>query len=219
MIIHKEGRKIISWVALFVVLFNVILYFVIPESVRIIFFFLALLSLVFLLAVISFFRIPKRNFTLDHNLIVSPADGTIVAIEEVMENEYFGDRRIQVSIFMSPANVHNQRSPVKGKVLYHKYHPGKYLVAWHPKSSELNERWSTVIGADQGSLLIKQIAGAVARRIANYTHPGQMLNQTEEFGFIRFGSRVDVLLPLGTPILVKINQSVKGGIDTIASWH
>jgi phosphatidylserine decarboxylase len=149
---------------------------------------------------------------------VAPADGKVVVIEQVDEAEYFHDSRIQVSIFMSPVNVHVNRIPMDGTVVYNHYHKGKYLVAWHPKSSELNERHSIVLENEKGfSILVKQIAGALAKRICNYAEPGKSFKQGDEFGFIKFGSRVDLLLPLNAVIEVQPNQTVKSGVTVIAS--
>ncbi len=166
--------------------------------------------------VLWFFRIPRRTFTEGDNLIVAPADGKVVVIEETQENEYFKDKRLQVSIFMSPLNVHVNRSPIKGKVDYVKYHPGKYLVAWHPKSSTENERTTVVVSNNHVTLLMRQIAGAMARRIKYYVKGGDTIGQNAEFGFIRFGSRVDVFFPVGTKIEVKIGEAVKGGQTILA---
>lgn len=166
--------------------------------------------------VLWFFRIPARTHTTGENLVIAPADGKVVVIEEVYEPEYFKDKRLQVSIFMSPLNVHQNLNPISGVVKYFKYHPGKYLVAWHPKSSTLNERTSYVIGNEQHDLLIRQIAGAMARRIAYYVKEGDTVEQSKEFGFIRFGSRVDVYFPVGTPINVKIGDITQGGVTVLA---
>jgi phosphatidylserine decarboxylase len=173
-------------------------------------------SALFWLFIISFFRIPNRPLTQDDSAIVSPCDGKVVVIEEVVDPEYFKDKRLQISIFMSPANVHVNRNPLSGEVLYNQYHPGKYLVAWDPKSSTENERHSVVIKRENTPVLVKQIAGAVARRIVNYLAVGQSVKQGEELGFIKFGSRVDLLLPVGTKVDVALNQVVKGGVDVIA---
>lgn len=167
--------------------------------------------------VLWFFRIPDRKFTAGENLVIAPADGKVVVIEETEEPEYFKGRRLQVSIFMSPLNVHVNRSPVSGTVDYVKYHPGKYLVAWHPKSSTENERTTVVINNGKAPILLRQIAGAMARRIKYYVQPGDNIRQNDEFGFIRFGSRVDVFLPLGTVIDVKIGDAVKGGVTVLAA--
>lgn len=171
-----------------------------------------------LIFVISFFRIPERVYTIQDDAILAPADGKVVAIEEVQADEYFKDRRIQISIFMSPMNVHVNRNPVSGEVVYSQYHKGKYLVAWHPKSSTDNERHSVVYRKGGKEILVKQIAGAVAKRIINYLHPGQQVKQTAEMGFIKFGSRVDLLLPLDAKIQVKIGDKPKGGVTVIAVW-
>ena len=168
--------------------------------------------------ILSFFRIPGRNYTEGDDVIVAPCDGTVVVIEEVEADEYFKDRRLQLSIFMSPLNVHVNRNPVSGEVLYSKYHKGKYLVAWHPKSSTDNERHSVVYKHKDKEMLVKQIAGALAKRIVNYLKPGDHVSQGAEMGFIKFGSRVDLLLPLDTKVEVKINQKVKGGITVLGKW-
>ena len=156
--------------------------------------------------------------TIREDAVVAPADGKVVAVEEVDADEYFTDKRIQVSIFMSPLNVHVNRNPVSGEVVYSQYHKGKYLVAWHPKSSSENERHSVVYRKEGKEIMTKQIAGALAKRISNYLQPGQLAEQSAEMGFIKFGSRVDVLLPLGAKIEVKINEHVKGGVTVIATW-
>lgn len=176
--------------------------------------------IVFLLLIIilQFFRNPKRNFILDENQILSPVDGKVVVIEEVYEGEYFKDKRIQVSIFMSPINVHVTRYGLSGLVKFSKYHPGKFLVAWHPKASEENERTTIVIeNKTFGEVLYRQIAGALAKRIVNYAKEGTQVIQGEDAGFIKFGSRVDLFLPLGTPINVVLNQKAIGGKTVIAT--
>ena len=175
-------------------------------------------ALVFLILVLQFFRNPKRRALESETQIIAPADGKIVIIEEVEEPEYFQDKRLQVSIFMSPLNVHVTRYPATGKIKMSKYHPGKYLVAWHPKSSELNERTTIVIGhPTYGSILYRQIAGAVARRIVNYAKVGDKAVQGHDAGFIKFGSRTDLFLPIGTPLSVGLNDRVKGGITIISA--
>lgn len=174
-------------------------------------------TLLLFMFIISFFRSPKRNFTVAHHQVICPADGKVVVIEEITDVEYFHDKRIQVSIFMSPANVHLNRVPMTGEVMYSQYHKGKYLVAWHPKSSIENERHSVVIKSDSAVILVKQIAGAVAKRIVNYLTVGQMVEQGKEMGFIKFGSRVDVLLPIGTELNITLNQAVKGGVTVLAT--
>lgn len=175
------------------------------------------LSLGLLLFIISFFRIPTRKLTIADTQVIAPADGKVVVIEEVNDEEYFHGKRLQVSIFMSPANVHVNRNPLSGEVVYNKYHKGKYLVAWHPKSSTENERHSVVIKNGDTEILVKQIAGALAKRIINYLQVGQQVKQGEEMGFIKFGSRVDLLLPVGTKINVELNQVVRGGVTVVAT--
>lgn len=171
-----------------------------------------------LIIVLQFFRNPKRNFILNENEILAPVDGKVVVIEEVYEGEYFKERRIQVSIFMSPLNVHVTRYGLSGLVKFSKYHPGKFLVAWHPKASEENERTTIVIENKTFSeVLYRQIAGALARRIVNYAKEGEQVRQGDDAGFIKFGSRVDIFLPLGTPINVVLNQKAIGGKTVIAS--
>ena len=177
-----------------------------------------IITLLFLIIILQFFRNPKRTFILNEDQILSPVDGKVVVIEEVYEGEYFKDKRLQVSIFMSPINVHVTRYPMGGIIKFSKYHPGKFLVAWHPKSSTDNERWSVVIENEKGSILLKQIAGALARRICNYATVGTQFDQTAEYGFIKFGSRVDLLLPLDAKINCKIGDVVKGGITVLANW-
>lgn len=172
----------------------------------------------FWLFILSFFRIPKRTFTYNETSIVSPADGKVVVIEEVFDTEYFNEKRLQISVFMSPANVHVNRYPVSGEVIYSKYHPGKFLVAWDPKSSTDNERHSVVLKTDKATLLVKQIAGALARRIVNYAEVGQPCEQNQELGFIKFGSRVDLLLPLDVKTNVKIGDTVKNGVSVLATF-
>ena len=166
--------------------------------------------------VIWFFRIPNRTFSFDETKVIAPADGKVVVIEETIETEYFKDKRLQVSIFMSPLNVHVNRNPISGVVKYVKYHAGKYLVAWHPKSSTENERTTVVIGNAKAEILLRQIAGALARRICYYVKEGDAVKQNDEFGFIRFGSRVDIFLPVGTKVNVKIGEVVQNGITVVA---
>jgi phosphatidylserine decarboxylase len=173
---------------------------------------------VFLLFIISFFRIPNRTFHYSEHEIVSPADGKVVVIEEVFDEEYFHEKRLQISVFMSPANVHVNRYPMDGEVIYSKYHPGKYLVAWDPKSSTDNERHSIVVKNNKAVILVKQIAGALARRIVNYAEVGKNVQQNQELGFIKFGSRVDLLLPLDAKPAVKIGDHVKNGISVLAAY-
>lgn len=175
------------------------------------------LALVLLVVVLQFFRNPKRATPKNDRHIIAPVDGKVVVIEEVFEKEYFKDIRLQVSIFMSPINVHVTRYAISGKVIFSKYHPGKFLVAWHPKSSEENERTTVVLeNKHVGQILYRQIAGALARRIINYAEAGMEVTQGEDAGFIKFGSRVDLFFPVGTKINLELNQVVKGGIDCIA---
>jgi phosphatidylserine decarboxylase len=179
---------------------------------------LSIILVAFWLFIVSFFRIPDRNFTYDENAIVSPADGKVVVIEETFDTEYFNEKRLQISVFMSPANVHVNRYPFSGKVLYSKYHKGKYLVAWDPKSSTENERHSIVLQNNKATVLVKQIAGALAKRIMNYAKVDEQVEQNTELGFIKFGSRVDLLLPLDTKVNVKIGDSVKNGVSVLATF-
>lgn len=175
-------------------------------------------TLILFFLIVQFFRNPKRNTAHNDAHIVAPVDGKVVVIEEVFEKEYFKDQRLMVSVFMSPINVHVTRHPVSGTVTYSKYHPGKYLVAWHPKASEENERTTVVVeNKVAGEILYRQIAGALAKRIVNYAEVGEEVVQGSDSGFIKFGSRVDVFLPVGTPIDVKLNQKVRGGLSVIAS--
>ena len=218
MTVHKEGYQTIALCGLFFVILNIVLFYFLPYSVTWLAWIIFILSFLFFLFIISFFRVPKRVLTIDNAKIVAPADGKVVVIEETMDEEYFKDKRLQISIFMSPANVHQNLNPVKGEVVYSQYHKGKYLVAWDPKSSTQNERHTVVIQNANAPVLVKQIAGAVARRIVNYLKPGQKVQQGAELGFIKFGSRVDVLLPPETKIHVQLNQVVKGGITVLASW-
>ena len=211
---HKEGHLIILYTFLLISLITVLLDFFIEN--QILKYILQTFCLLTLILILQFFRNPKRKFNLNPEKVLSPVDGKIVAIEEVFENEYFNDKRLQVSIFMSPINVHVTRYPIGGEVLYSKYHPGKYLVAWHPKSSEKNERTTIVINNKNiGKILYRQIAGFLARRIVNYAKVEENVIQGDDAGFIKFGSRVDLFLPLNVKINVKINQNVKGGIDFI----
>ena len=217
MTIHREGYKSIAIGAFIFGALNLIFFYFFSAALPVIAWIIFFISLLLLLFLISFFRIPSLNPTLNDNVIVAPADGKVVAIEEVIDPEYFHDKRIQVSIFMSPANVHVNRTPIQGEVVYNQYHKGKYLVAWHPKSSTENERHSVVIRRGNTEVLVKQIAGAMAKRIINYLQVGQQVSQSAEMGFIKFGSRVDLLLPVGTSINVALNESVKGGITIVAT--
>jgi phosphatidylserine decarboxylase len=218
MTIHREGTATISLVALVVGLLNIANFSYLYPISEIAAWALFIILLGFFLFIVSFFRMPKRNHTIDNSSIVSPADGKVVVIEEVEPDEYYKEKRIQISVFMSPANVHVNRMPIAGNIIYNQYHPGKYLVAWHPKSSTDNERWSVVVENEKGSILCKQIAGALARRICNYASVGTSYQQCDEYGFIKFGSRVDLLLPVGTNIQCKIGDVVKGGVSVLAKW-
>jgi phosphatidylserine decarboxylase len=215
--IHKEGwwYCVAATVILFVIL--VAITQLLPNFT--IWFWLVSLPFIALwFWVFWFFRIPARSFTTGENLVTSPCDGKVVVIEEVVEGEYFKDKRIQVSIFMSPLNVHVNLYPISGVVQYVKYHTGKYLVAWHPKSSTENERSTVVVKNNKTEILFRQIAGAVARRICTYAQANNNAEQNAEFGFIKFGSRVDLFLPLGTKIDCKIGDVVQGGVSIIANY-
>lgn len=218
MTIHKEGYKSIAIAAIVFAIINVVSFNTISASLPWLSWLLFVVTLFFFLFIVSFFRVPNRVLTKGGNLVICPADGKVVVIEEITDVEYFKDRRIQVSIFMSPANVHQNRNPISGEVVYNQYHKGKYLVAWDPKSSTENERHSVVIKGAKAEILVKQIAGAVAKRIVNYLTVGQKVEQTAEYGFIKFGSRVDVLLPIGTKVTVGLNQVVKGGVTVLAEF-
>jgi phosphatidylserine decarboxylase len=214
---HKEGAKIILIATILVALFVFVTDYYIVElewlkkSLQI-------LSIIVLILILQFFRNPKRYTPIDDNHIIAPVDGKVVVIEEVFEPEYFNDKRLQVSIFMSPINVHVTRYCTGGKINFSKYHPGKYLVAWHPKASTENERTTVVIeNRIFGEVLYRQIAGALARRIVNYAQKDMLVKQGTDAGFIKFGSRVDLFLPLNTKIDVQLNQVVKGGETLIAS--
>jgi phosphatidylserine decarboxylase len=218
MTIHKEGYKTIAISTIVFGIINILSFYFLSSSIPILSWIIFIGTLGLLIFMISFFRIPKRTHTIREDAIIAPADGKVVAIEEVQADEYFTDRRIQVSIFMSPLNVHVNRNPVTGECVYSQYHKGKYLVAWHPKSSTENERHSVVYRKNGKEILIKQIAGALAKRICNYLQAGQQVNQTAEMGFIKFGSRVDMLLPLDAKIHVKIGDKPQGGVTVVATW-
>jgi len=208
--IHKEGRLIFGIITSVLVFFAIILSIYLVEILWVLIPIL-LLFLFLVIFVARFFRVPERDVTHEEGIFYSPADGKIVVIEETIENEYFKDKRLQVSVFMSVWDVHINFFPFSGKVLYFKYHPGKFLMAIHPKSSTLNERTSTVIENKKGTaVLIRQIAGAVARRIICYAKPGNVIESGQELGFIKFGSRADIFFPIGTEILVKPGEQVYG---------
>jgi len=215
MTIHKEGYKILRNEIIIFALLNYLVHIYTHEYFA--YLITSLTSLLFIMSV-YFFRKPNRELERKDGTVYSPCDGKVVVIEETEEMEFYKDKRIQVSIFMSPLNVHNQIYPISGKVEYKKYHPGKYLVAWHPKSSLLNERSTVVVKNDKISILCRQIAGAVARRIVTYAEVGDIATSSEEYGFIKFGSRVDVFLPVGTTINAKMNETVKSGQSIIAKY-
>lgn len=216
MTIHKEGKSLLFWMLFILAGINIGLHQVFPEK-ELLLNLVLLGSIIGYLAILQFFRNPAIPIPHDPELIYAPADGKVVVIEKTVEAEYLQEERIQVSVFMSPINVHVNRSPMTGVLKYFKYHPGKYLVAWHPKSSTENERTSLVLEHSSGLLLmIRQIAGAMARRIKCYVKEGDPMIQGHEFGFIKFGSRVDVFIPVDAEILVQLNQSTKAGITPIA---
>jgi phosphatidylserine decarboxylase len=216
--IHREGYPTLSLVFSVLILINIILFYFVFNAL-----WLQAISLIASFVIfaffLQFFRRPVRISETTENQLLCPADGEVVVIEETEEPEYFKDKRLQVSIFMSPFNVHANWYPINGKVKYVKYHPGKFLVAWHPKSSTDNERSTVVVEANDGTeILIRQIAGAVARRIVTYSKPGDLVNKNEELGFIKFGSRVDVFLPIGTKVRVKLKDKVTGNKTILAEF-
>ena len=212
---HKEGHYIITVSFIITSMINLISRSFIDNNTLI--YSIGIVTIIILILILQFFRNPKRKAKINDNIIISPVDGKVVAIEKVYEKEYFKDERIQISIFMSPLNVHVTRYASSGKIKFSKYHPGKYLVAWHPKSSEKNERTTVVIENNIfGEILYRQIAGAVARRIVNYAKVGDEVVQGTDAGFIKFGSRVDLFLPLDSKIKVELDQIVKGAEDIIA---
>ncbi|HSH64878.1 MAG TPA: phosphatidylserine decarboxylase family protein [Bacteroidia bacterium] len=216
---HREGIPSLIITIIVVAIINFLTHYFAPCYPVIIWLGYAL-SAFLLITIIQFFRSPIRGIELNDNHIIAPADGKIVVIEKVMETEYFKDERLQVSIFMSPINVHVNRYPISGIVKYSKYHPGLFLVAWHPKSSTDNERTTIVVEHSNGhAVLFRQIAGALARRIVNYAKEGDQAKQGEEFGFIKFGSRVDILLPLSVKVNVKLEQTVRGRQTVIATFN
>ncbi|RPD43855.1 phosphatidylserine decarboxylase family protein [Paracnuella aquatica] len=216
--IHKEGFNSIIVAVIVFAIINVLAFYFLASFSTVLGWLIFVATFVLLLFIVSFFRIPKRDHHQGEASIVAPCDGTVVVIEEVEPDEYFKEKRLQLSIFMSPLNVHVNRNPVSGEVLYSQYHKGKYLVAWHPKSSTDNERHSVVYRSGNREVLVKQIAGALAKRIVNYLKPGDVVEQGSEMGFIKFGSRVDLLLPLDTNITVKLNQKVQGGVTVLGTW-
>lgn len=213
---HKEGHKIITlFLSITIIDILIVEYFIENSTLKI---FIQILSLLILVLILQFFRNPKRNTVISDDKILSPVDGKVVIIKKVFEKEYFKDERLQISIFMSPINVHVTRYPSSGEIIFSKYHPGDYLVAWHPKSSEKNERTTIVLKTKTfGEILYRQIAGALARRIVNYAKVGANAIQGEDAGFIKFGSRVDLFLPLNSKVKVILNQKVIGGETVISN--
>ncbi len=214
--IHREGLKIIGFSGLFLLIINFLLHYFAPNWYWINTFIL-IISILLWAVIIYFFRVPKRQTFGEHGQILAPADGKVVVIEKTFEKEYFKDERIQISIFMSPLNVHINWIPVSGTISYAQYHPGSYVVAWKPKASEENERFTTVVKTfNNEEILIRQIAGKIARRIVTYALPEMVLEQGQQLGFIKFGSRVDIFLPTHAKICVKLNDKVKGNKTVIA---
>jgi phosphatidylserine decarboxylase len=210
---HKEGHKIILITLCFVVALSLGADYLVDNSI--IRGGIIIAAVVLLILILQFFRNPKRNFSTNDTTVLSPVDGKVVVIEKVFEKEFYKEERLQVSVFMSPINVHVTRYPVSGEVVFSKYHPGKFLVAWHPKSSEENERTTIVVNNKSfGNVLHRQIAGVLARRIVNYAKEGQQVAQASDSGFIKFGSRVDIFLPVATKLDVTLNQIVKGGMTS-----
>jgi len=216
--IHKEGFRTIAVTTIIAAVIVVLTVLLIMPAYPLMGWITVMGISILVIFILSFFRIPTRTHAEGEELVVAPCDGTVVVMEEVDADEYFKDRRLQLSIFMSPLNVHVNRNPVDGEVMYSQYHKGKYLVAWHPKSSTENERHSVVYKSGDKEVLVKQIAGALAKRIVNYLKPGDKVKLGEEMGFIKFGSRVDLLLPIGTKLEVKMNQKVKGGVTVLGKW-
>lgn len=218
MTIHKEGYTTIALTVLLIFIINAFTHYYAPDS-KAVLWIVYILSFALFVIVLQFFRNPRRETNTSDHFVICPADGKVVVIEETVETEYFRDTRMQVSIFMSPVNVHVNRNPVSGIVQYFKYHPGKYLAAWNPKSSTDNERTTVVVENKMGiPVLFRQIAGALARRIVWYVKEGDEVIQGEQFGFIKFGSRVDIFLPVGTPVNVQLGEIVKGGITVLATF-
>tara|TARA_B110000003_G_scaffold188755_1_gene187607 strand:- start:105 stop:752 length:648 start_codon:yes stop_codon:yes gene_type:complete len=213
--LHKEGNATLTIEILAFSLLNYLAYSYATEYVAC--FTTAITGFLFIMT-LNFFRIPKREFERKEGIVYAPCDGKVVVIEETEETEFYKDKRIQVSIFMSPLNVHNQVYPISGQVKYTKYHPGKFLVAWHPKASTNNERSTVVVENDKISILFRQIAGAVARRIMTYSKENDRANVADEFGFIKFGSRVDLFFPIGTKINTQLEEKVTGGQSVIAIY-
>lgn len=216
MTIHKEGYSSIALCILFIFILNALVQYLLPD-LNWLHWVIYILSFVLFVIILQFFRSPDIILQRNDEQVICPADGKVVVIEETEETEFLKDKRIQISVFMSPINVHVNRNPISGKVIFSKYHPGKFLVAWHPKSSTENERTTIVVENSNGvPVLFRQIAGALARRIVCYSKEGDEAVQGEQFGFIKFGSRVDVFLPLGSEINVELNQIVRGGVTVLA---
>lgn len=216
MTIHKEGYSSIALCILFIFILNALVQYLLPD-LNWLHWVIYILSFVLFVIILQFFRSPNIILQRNDEQVICPADGKVVVIEETEETEFLKDKRIQISVFMSPINVHVNRNPISGKVIFSKYHPGKFLVAWHPKSSTENERTTIVVENSNGvPVLFRQIAGALARRIVCYSKEGDEAVQGEQFGFIKFGSRVDVFLPLGSEINVELNQIVRGGVTVLA---
>ena len=215
MTLHREGYTILRNEILIFLMINYITYW----NSEILFWYFTLPISVFLFVMsVYFFRVPKKRFERKEGNIYAPCDGKVVVIEETKESEFYKDKRLQISIFMSALNVHNNLYPIGGEVRYTKYHPGKFLVAWHPKASTDNERNTIVVENDKISVLFRQIAGVFARRIISYSNVGDSATTSDEFGFIKFGSRIDILLPIGTKVTTNLNQKVKSGITVIATY-
>jgi phosphatidylserine decarboxylase len=215
MTLHKEGMKILRNEIIIFTILNYVAYAYTPVYIT---YLITALTAFFFILSLNFFRVPKRVFERKDGVVYSPCDGKVVVIEETTENEFYKDKRIQVSIFMSPLNVHNQVYPISGNVKYTKYHPGKFLAAWHPKSSTDNERSTIVVENDKISILFRQIAGAVARRIVTYSKVEDTVKVADEFGFIKFGSRVDLFFPIGTKLNVALEDKVTGGESIITTY-
>ena len=218
MTIHKEGYASIGIATLLLGTLNGLSVSFLSPQYPLLSLLIFVVTFGLWLFIISFFRLPNRPLTIDDKKIICPADGKVVVIEETIDEEYFKSKRLQVSIFMSPLNVHVNRNAVSGEVVYSQYHKGKYLAAWHPKSSTENERHSVVYSVNHNEILVKQIAGALARRIVNYLQEGMEVKQGDEMGFIKFGSRVDLLLPINAKVKVQMGEKVKGGVTVLAEW-
>lgn len=219
MTIHKEGRGMLIALIVILAVINLSIYLILQDWI-VLRYVIGSFSLLLFLTVLQFFRSPKRAYIINENQILAPADGKVVVIEEVEESEYYQGKRRQISVFMSPINVHVNRNPISGIVKYFQYHPGKYLVAWHPKASFENERTTVVLeNSKKQSILMRQIAGALAKRIVWYVKEMDQVAQTDEFGFIKFGSRVDVFVPLDAKIKVELGQITKGGLTVLAEFE